>query len=241
MGIFDRLSRLLRANVHAALDGAEDPEKMIDLLIRDAESGRVAGRQQLVAVIAERNRISAEADSEEKVAVKAQRQAEAAARKGDDELAREALRRRKDALEAAEIFSQQAESQQIMVERLKSQLSLVDDKMRRMYQERDRLVAQKRIADAQVVLAETAGKISISSIDSEFGRMTRKVREEEARAQASIEVHLEMDSLEGRLDALEDEGIEEELRALKELVGKTPEVATQNLYSIGPVDSTNDR
>jgi len=47
MGIFDRVSRLLRANVNDALDNAEDPEKMLDQLIRDmteelrgARSGR---------------------------------------------------------------------------------------------------------------------------------------------------------------------------------------------------------
>ncbi len=213
MGILDRLSRLLRANVHAAIDKAEDPEKMFDQLIREAESAREAGHQQLVAITAERNRISAEAANEEKIARKSLSQAEAAARKGYDDLAREALRRRHDALEAAEVYSQQAEAQQLMVERLKSQLNHVDTKIRRMRQERDSLVARKRAADAQKTFADAARQVSIQSIDSEFGRQARRIRQEEALAAASMELYA--DSLEGRLDLLEDEQIEAQLATIK--------------------------
>jgi len=213
MGIFDRLSRLLRANVHHQIDKAEDPEKMFDQLIREAESAREAGHQQLVAVMAERNRIAAEAASEEKIAQKSYRQAESAAKKGMDDLAREALRRRHDAIEAAEVYSQQSEAQQLMVERLKNQLSHLDVKIRRMRQERESLVARKRIADAQKTFADAARQVSIESIEGEFGRQARRIRQEESIAAATIELYA--DSLEGSLDALEDEQIEAQLVSLK--------------------------
>jgi phage shock protein A len=221
MGIFDRLSRLLRANVHAAIDNAENPEKLLDQLIREAESAREAGQQQLVSVMAERNRIAAEAANEEKLARKAMSQAEAAARKDLDDLAREALRRRHDAQEAAEVYSQQAEAQQMMVERLKSQLAHLDTKIRRMRQERDSLVARIRAADAQKTFADAARQVSIQSVDSEFSRQARRIRREESIAEASAELYA--DSLEGGLDALEDEQIEAQLVSLKQRLERNDE------------------
>ncbi len=214
MGILERISRLLRANVHAAIDKAEDPEKMLDQLIREAESAREAGHQQLVAVLADRNRMAAEAAHEEAISRKAMGQAETAARKGLDDLAREALRRRQDAIEAAAVYNQQAEAQQLMVERLKSQLAHLDTKIRRMRQERDTLVARMKIAGAQKTFAEAARQVSITSLDGEFARQSRRIRQDEALAAASAELYA--DTLDGRLDALEDERIEAQLTSIKE-------------------------
>jgi phage shock protein A len=205
---------LLRANVHAAIDKAEDPEKMLDQLIRDAEAGRRAGQEQLVTIIAERNRIAAEATHEEKLAHKALAQAETAVRKGNDDQAREALRRRHDAVEAANLYAQQAEAQQLIVERLKTQLSQMDAKLRRMRQERDSLVARKRMADAQIAMSNAARHISGFELDGEYARLSRSVRHSEAIAAASLEMYV--DTLEGRLDALEDEQIETQLLSIKE-------------------------
>lgn len=217
MAILDRLSMLLRANVHAAIDKAEDPETMLDQLIRDAESGRQAGQQQLVTVVTERNRLAAEAAHEEKLARKAMSQAETAVRNGNDVLAREALRRRHDAVEAASLYTQQAEAQQLMVERLKTQLAQIDTKLRRMRQERNSLVARKRVADAQIVVANAAQQFGGAELSGELARMDRQVRHSEAVAMASLEMYA--DTLAGQLDALEDEQVEAQLLAIKERSG----------------------
>lgn len=214
MAILDRLSLLLRANVHAAIDRAEDPATMLDQLIRDAEAGRQAGQQQLLTVIAERNRLAGEAAHEEKIARKAMTQAESAVRNRNDELAREALRRRNDAIEAASLYTQQADAQQLMVERLKTQLAQIDTKLRRMRQERTTLVSRKRVADAQSAVASAAQQIARLDVDGEFRRASRNVVHAEALAFASMEMYA--DTLSGRLDALEDEQVEAQLLAIKE-------------------------
>ncbi len=213
MAILDRLSLLLRANVHAAVDRAEDPEKMLDQLIRDADAGRQAGQKQLIEVVSQRNRIAAEAAHEERLARKAMAQAETAVRNGNDDLAREALRRRHDAIEAAALYSQQAEAQQLMVDRLKTQLGQIDTKLRRMRQERTSLVARKRAADAQAAVASAALQLGDVNMEGELARMGRRVRHSEAVAAASLELY--SDTLSGRLDAFEDERVEAQLLALK--------------------------
>jgi phage shock protein A len=237
MAILDRLSLLLRANVHAAVDRAEDPEKMLDQLIRDAEAGRQAGQQQLVEVVTQRNRIAAEAAHEERLARKSLAQAETAVRNGNDDLAREALRRRHDAVEAAGLYSQQAEAQQLMVDRLKTQLGQIDTKLRRMRQERTSLSARKRAADAQTAVATAALKIGDGSVDGELARMGRRVRHSEAVAAASLELY--SDTMSGRLDAFEDERVEAQLLALKGNIA--PEIDLLSDPLLVAIEESNER
>jgi phage shock protein A len=220
MQIFDRLSLLLRANVNAAIDAAEDPEKVLDQLIRDADSVRRAAEQQLLVAITERNRMGAEVAYEEAQARKANARAEAAVRRGDDEQARAALRRRHDAVDAAQLFTQQLDAQQQMVERLKAQLGQVDSKLRHMRQERDSLVARKRLADAQLAMATSMQQLNGNGIESELTRLGRSVRVTEAHASAAAE--LSAYTLDGRLDPGDDEQVEAQLRALKQQVGQMP-------------------
>lgn len=238
MQIFDRLSLLLRANVNAAIDAAEDPEKVLDQLIRDAESVRKAAEQQLLVAIAERNRIGAEAAYEETQAQRASALAEAAVRKGDDDRARAALRRRHDAVDAANLFSQQVESQQLMVDRLKAQLSQVDSKLRHMRQERDSLVARKRLADAQLAMTASMQQIRGTSIDTELVRLGRAVRVTEARAAAAAE--LSAYSLDGRLDPDDDEQVEAQLRSIKEHMGQLPMLARDPILDALDEDGDED-
>jgi phage shock protein A len=227
MQIFDRLSLLLRANVNAAIDKAEDPATVLDQLIRDAESVRRAAEQQLLVAIAERNRIGAEAAHEENQAQRAMAMAESAVRNSEDERARGALRRRHDAVDAANLFAQQANAQQLMVDRLKEQLSQVDSKLRHMRQERDSLVGRKRLADAQLAMATSVRQLGGVGIDQEIARMSRSVRVSEAAAAAAAE--LAAYTMDGRLDAREDAQVEAQLRSIKERVGQLPMVARDPL------------
>jgi len=238
MQIFDRLSLLLRANVNAAIDAAEDPEKVLDQLIRDAQSVRKAAEQQLLAAISERNRIGGEAAFEETQASKAMATAESAVRRGDDDRARAALRRRNDAVDAANLFSQQGEALQLMVERLKVQLGQVDSKLRHMQQERDSLVARKRIADAQVAVTTSMQKIGGTAIDQEFTRLGRSVRVSEAKAAALAE--LSSYALDGRLDPDEDEQVEAQLHSLQQSMRRLPMLARDPILDVIAEAGTED-
>lgn len=224
MQIFDRLSMLLRANVNAAIDAAEDPAKTLDQLIRDAESVRASAQQQLLTAIAERNRLAAEAEHEETQATRASTLAERAVRSGDDERARAALRRRHDAAEAASLYTQQVDASQLMVDRLKTQLAQVDAKLRQMRQQRNALVARQRMADAQFAMATSMQRLNGHGLERELTRMGRAVRVREARADAATEVAAW--TLDGRLDDDDDDHIESQLLALKQRSGQLESPAT---------------
>ena len=214
MGIFDRISRLLRANVNDALDNAEDPEKMLDQLVRDMAEEIRGARGQVAAMIAQEKELAADKAEGERTSAEWQRRAELAVAQGKDELAREALRRKRDSDENARVYSEQLAAQQQTVSRLKNQLQELENKYDQMESKRDALIARSRRAKAQQQVSESLGNLPTSGAASEFERFERRVRTTEAKAAASSEMaELDTDDDFAALDR--DMGVEDELSALK--------------------------
>jgi phage shock protein A len=216
MGIFDRVSRLVRANVNDALDGAEDPEKMLEQLIRDMEVEIRQARGQVANMIAQEKELAADKAEADRLAAEWQRRAELAVEGGKDELAREALRRKRDAEENARIYGEQLVAQQGAVTRLKAQLRELETKRDQMESRRDTLIARSRRAQAQQRVGETMTKLPDSDAAGEFERFERRIRSSEARAAATTEMAQLDNDLDDEFDALDqDAGVEDELAALK--------------------------
>src|SRR5256885_16837951 len=98
MGIFDRLSTLIRSNINDLINRAEDPEKMLNQLIVDMRSQLAKAKQQVAAAIADEKRLSAQVDTEKKSAEDWERRAVLAVQEGGDDLAKQAvLRHNEDA------------------------------------------------------------------------------------------------------------------------------------------------
>src|SRR5919106_2552790 len=121
-GIMDRLSRLIRANVNDLIDNAEDPEKMIDQILRDMQDSISMARAQVAAMIAQEKELELDAAETKKLAEEWGRKAQRAVTAGKDDLAREALRRRRDNEENARVYEQQHQVQEQTVDKLKAQL-----------------------------------------------------------------------------------------------------------------------
>ena len=214
MGIFDRLSRLVRANVNDALDGAEDPEKMLDQLIRDMSEEIRRARGQVAAMIAQEKELAADKAEADRNSSEWARRAQLAVNQGKDDLAREALRRKRDSDENARIYEEQLTAQQHTVSRLKNQMQELENKLDSMESKRDALVARSRRAKAQQQVSETMGNLPNSGAASEFERFERRIRTTEAKAAASAEMaDLDNDDDFAALDR--DLGVEDELAALK--------------------------
>ena len=214
MGIFDRISRLVRANVNDALDGAEDPEKMLEQLIRDMSDEIRQARGQVATMIAQEKELAADKSEADRNASEWQRRAELAVSQNKDELAREALRRKRDSEENARIYGEQLTAQQTTVTRLKNQLQELENKLDQMESKRDALIARSRRAKAQQQVSETISNLPNGNASSEFERFERKIRTTEAKAAASTEMaELGHDDEFAQLD--HNFGVEDELAALK--------------------------
>ncbi len=218
MGILDRMTRLLRANVNDALDRAEDPEKMLDELLREMGQEIRQARGQVAAMIAQEKELAADKAEADRVSAEWQRRAELAVDQGRDDLAREALRRKRDSDENARVYAEQLTAQQQTVSRLKNQLQELENKYRQAESKRDALIARSRRAKAQQQVSETMSNLPESSAATEFERFERRIRTTEATAAASAEMaDLDNDDDFAALDR--DLGVEDELAALKAKTG----------------------
>jgi len=214
MGILDRMSRLIRANVNDIIDRAEDPEKMMNELLREMASSIGEARTQVASMIAQEKEIEADLQAARRDAQQWQQKAELAVTRDRDDLAREALRRKNDAEELATVYEHHLESQKEMVEKLKGQLRVLEAKHQEAESKRGILIARHRRAQAQHRINETFSSLPELSAASELDRMERQIRSSEARAQAMVE--LEQDSVEWQFAELEvNSDVEQQLAALK--------------------------
>jgi phage shock protein A len=218
MGIMDRLSTLVRANVNDLLDKAEDPEKMIDQILRDMETNIGQARQQVAAMIAQEKELQADYDETTKLASEWGAKAQRAVAAGKDDLAREALRRKRDNEQNAGVYQQQLAVQEQTVSKLKDQLRQLESKYQATMSQRDSFLARARRARAQEQVARTLTTFSPVDPSADLERMERKIRGTEAKAAAMVEMGDEsFDTQFSELDY--DADVEAELAALK---GESP-------------------
>ncbi len=222
MPILDRMANILRANVNDLLDKAEDPEKMLNQITRDMAEAIQEAKAQVTETIAQENLLRSNMENSRRAAAEWQEKAELAVEKGRDDLAREALRRKKDYDGNASVYEQQLTAQHDMVEKLKADLQALQGKYEELQRNREVLIARHKVAEAQKKIQTTVSAASAIDYTSELGRMEEKIRMEEARAAASRE--MAGATLDAQFDELSasqhDSGVEDELQALKQKKGK---------------------
>lgn len=236
MGILDRMSTLIRANVNDMLDRAEDPEITINQILRDMESSIQNARQQVASMIVQEKELEADANQTTTLATEWGKKAERAVTAGKDDLAREALRRKRDNEENARVYSEQLALQQQTVERLKQQLRQLESKYQATLSQRDALIARQRRAQAQHHVASAASATVLNPLDptADLDRMERRIRQTEAQAAAALEMGQD-DSLEAQFRELDaDDDIEAELALLKaNVAGELPANASSTTENQG--------
>jgi phage shock protein A len=222
----DRLSRLLRANINDALDRAEDPEKMLDQILRDMQGNIQTAREQVANMIAQEKELEADLREAEKLATDWQEKARRAVGAGKDDLAREALRRKHDNDANAEVYGQQFQAQTQMVEKLKVQLRQLEAKYSSTLTHRDSLIARQRRARAAQKVTETMSTFSPMDPTQDLERMERRIRSNEAKALAMSE--MADDSFDAQFRELDyDDDVERELEALKAGGGLNPAIEAE--------------
>jgi len=218
MAILDRISNLVRANINDLLDQAEDPEKMLDQILRDMQTNSVTARNQVAQMIAQEKELEAEVKESTELSSEWAEKARRAVAAGKDDLAREALKRKKDADQNGNVYQQQLEIQETTVTKLKQQLQMLESKYQSTSSQRDALIARQKRAKVSMEITKQASQAvqSLSPLDasSELDRMERKIRSNESQAAAFNE--LEDTSLDAQFRDLDyDVDIETELEALK--------------------------
>lgn len=232
MGLFDRIGRVVRANMNDMVSKAEDPEKMLEQAILEMQEDLVQLRQGVAQAIASQKRSEQQYNQAQNEANKWQRNAQLALQKGDENLARQALERKKTFAETANTLKTNLDQQVGQIDTLKRSLIGLESKISEAKTKKDMLKARSSAAKAQEQLQSTVGRLGTSSAMAAFERMEEKVLMQEARAQSAAE--LVGTNLESQFAALESgSDVDDELAALKAQMSLPP-ATSQNQTSLPP-------
>ncbi len=228
MGLFSRLGTLIRSNINELINKAEDPEKMLNQVLVDMKSQLVEAKKQVAVAIADEKRIKKQYEQEAAKAAEWERKAMLAVKAGDDGLARAALARKGEHDEVSQTLRQQREAQKQSVEQLKGALRGLDNKIEEAKRKRNILVSRQKRAEAQRTINETLSNINSTSAFDTFERMSDRVTQIEAEAEAGAELSEEYsgDVLKHKFATLEaTAGADSDLEALKREMGLVQEEA----------------
>lgn len=214
MGLFDRIGRLIRANLNSLVGQAEDPEKILEQTVIDMQEDLIRLRQSVAQAIATQKRTERQGSQAQSTASEWYQRAQLALQKGDEELAREALTRRQSYQETADALKAQLGQQGAIVIKLKQNMMTLESKISEAKTKKDMYIARARSAKASQQINEMMGRVGTSSALSAFERMEEKVLQLEAQSEAIAE--LSSSDLEKQFAALEGgDAVDEELAAMK--------------------------
>lgn len=214
MGIFDRMTTLAKANINELIDRAEDPEVIAKQVIHDLEDALRQGSMGLAASIAEEKKLKTLMDQAAAESELWYNRAADALERGDETIAKEALKRKLGYDQDLSRYVIQHEAQETQVKMLRENLSLLESNVDEAKRRRDALIARNKTAEAQKKIAETLSKASKMNPLEALDRMEQKVNLTEAQAEAYGE--LRHDSLEQHFNALDKEkSVDEALEELK--------------------------
>ena len=222
MGIFDRLSTLLRSNINDLISRAENPEKMLNQLITDMKGQLAKAKQQVASAIADEKKLQADAEAMRKQAEDWERRAMLAVQEGRDDLAKQALLRYNESMQGAQQLHETWVKHKAETENLKASLRGLNDKIEEAKRKKNILIARARRAEAQQRIQETMSGMSDKSAFESFERMTEKIEQQERKAIAAAELQNEFegDSLAQQFQALEYKGApDQQLLELKAKMG----------------------
>jgi phage shock protein A len=222
MGIFDRLSTMLRSNINDLISRAENPEKMLNQLVLDMRSQLAKAKQQVASAIADEKRLQAQVEQEKKLSEDWEKRAMLAVQEGRDDLAKQALVRHAEHLQNAAQLEETWRKHAAETENLKASLRTLNDKIEEAKRKKNILIARQRRAEAQRRIHETMSSISEKSAFETFERMSERIEQNERKALAAAELteELEGDSLQKQFAQLEYKAdADSQLLALKQKMG----------------------
>lgn len=225
MGIFQKLSTMIKSNINDLISRAENPEKMLNQIILDMRDQLAKAKREVAAAIADERKLHKQLQDEIQQAREWEQRAMLAVREDRDDLARQALVRQQEHAQRVAMLQQTWQAQATETERLKGSLRQLNEKIDEAKRKRNLLVAKQKRAQAQRRIHETMSGLSDTSAFEAFNRMAEKIDEEERRnlAEAEVTQALEGDTLETEFLRLEsgsgDAEVDGRLAALKQEMG----------------------
>ena len=222
MGIFTRFRDIVSSNINAILDKAEDPEKLIRLMIREMEDTLVEIKAACAGAMASSKKVRRQLDTLRDRIQYWEQKAELAVKKGKDHLAREALVEKRRYVDRRKGLENELDEHDLLIEQYQNNIRQLEDKLKAA-RDKQRLLVQRHIhAHRKMQAQEEIRRIDSSEAMLKFDELENRI--ERMEAEADLVNFGKRTALEAEFDTLGvDEEIEKELQALK-----TSPVSKQN-------------
>jgi phage shock protein A len=222
MGIFTRFRDIISSNISAMLDKAEDPEKLIKLMIREMEDTLVEIKAACAGAMASSKKVQRQLEALDNRGRYWEEKAEMAVKKGRDDLAREALVEKRRFIRRKEGLENELAEHETLIEQYQDDIRQLEEKLKSA-RDKQRMLLQRHIHAARKRQAqEEIRRIDSSEALMKFDELENRI--ERMEAEADLVNYAKKSSLEEELDRLSvDEEIEKELQALKSPLSKKDE------------------
>jgi phage shock protein A len=217
--MFERLAQLFRAMFNAVLGRMEDPQIMLEQTYQDLQNNLIQVRQAVAQAIATEKQLEQQPQKNKDQGEAWHNRASMAVAQGNDDLAKQALQRKQQYVDAARDLEAQLKQQKEATNTLRQRLTDLEAEVQKAYTKKQVLIARDKAAQATSKANEILSKTTASGAMSVIEKMETKVQEREARAAALSEMGT--DSLEKQFKNLQGTSdIDMELLALKQSMGK---------------------
>jgi phage shock protein A len=214
MGIFSRITDIINSNINSILDKAEDPEKMVRLIIQEMEEALVEVRSTSARAIADRKELMRRQGWLRSEAGEWERKAEVAIGKGRDDLAKGALVERNKAREASDMLDRDLEILDDTLSKLNGDIAALQAKIKDAKARQNTIILRGKAAQSRLGARRRLADHSIDDAMQRFETYERKMDDLEGQIES---YDLGQQTLAEEIAELEtDDQINEELKALKE-------------------------
>ena len=214
MGIFTRFRDIISSNINAMLDKAEDPEKLIRLMIREMEDTLVEIKSACAGVMANSKKVQRQLQGLEDRAHYWEEKAELAVTKNRDDLARQALVEKRKFAQRVDALQNEVAEYDLLIEQYQNDIRQLEDKLKSA-RNKERMLVQRHIhAQRKRQAQEEIRRVESTETILKFDELENRI--ERMEAEADLVNYGRKTSLGEELDRLSvDDEIEKELLALK--------------------------
>lgn len=213
MGIFSRFTDIVNSNINALLDKAEDPQKMVRLIIQEMEDTLVEVRSVSAKTLATKKEISKQIDKLETEAVDWAGKAELALSKEREDLARAALQEKKKCSDSAEALNHELSVVEEQLTKLQSEIGQLQDKLADAKARQKTIIMRQKTVSSRLEVKKSLDSTKVDAAMGRFEQYERKIDDLESQVDA---YDLTKKTLADEFAELEaDNNIDDELAALK--------------------------
>ncbi|WNO09330.1 phage shock protein PspA [Teredinibacter sp. KSP-S5-2] len=216
MGIFSRFSDIVQANINAMLDRAEDPQKMIRLMIQEMEETLIEVRSSCARVIADQKTTQRRLVNMKDEAQKWEEKAKLAITKGREDLARAALLEKQSIIDEVDLVSQELDGLDAHLDKLDTEIGQLQAKLNDAKAKEKAIKMREQTVQARLKTKRQHERCKVEDAFAKFEQYERRMDLMESEADAMDVGRTADQTLKQQFAELEnDEKINSELNRLK--------------------------